>query len=242
MVPGTQWGFYPSWGVASSLPPSRALKEAVGRGGGEGPPTPGGARAGAGLRAGPGRVARTGARLRSPVLIPRLRRSWTMSWVRPGHSPARSTPMYPGVPGPLVPGTSVGPLLDQRGRRERGGRRRRRGGCGACGDAGTHSPPARTAPQLPASRLQGPACGATCWPRAGCASRAVGAETARAARSWLPCAEATAPRSATLRPHASLPSTRSRLPADLPGAAFCSEHWARTFDRTDHPYAQGRTC
>jgi hypothetical protein len=35
---------------------------------------------------------------RSPVLIPPLLRSWTISSVRPGHSPAFSTPMFPAGP------------------------------------------------------------------------------------------------------------------------------------------------
>lgn len=42
-----------------------------------------------------------GAHAQSPVLIPRLLRSWTMSSVRPGHSPALSTPMLPEGPGTL---------------------------------------------------------------------------------------------------------------------------------------------
>lgn len=38
-----------------------------------------------------------GTHTRSPVLIPWLLRSWTMSWVRPGQSPALSTPMFPAA-------------------------------------------------------------------------------------------------------------------------------------------------
>ena len=107
-----------------------------------------------------------------------------------GETRAQSGPKHAHVPcGPgaarpedirgALSGPSAGGGREAGARREGGGRRRRRGGCGACGDAGTQSPPARTAPQLPASRLQGPACSATCWPWAGFASRAIGAETAR---------------------------------------------------------------
>lgn len=53
-----------------------------------------------------------GAHTRSPVLIPRLLRSWITSWVRPGHSPALSMPVFTGDPGTLVPWASAGFFLD----------------------------------------------------------------------------------------------------------------------------------
>lgn len=48
----------------------------------------------------PPRAQLGGAHTRSPVLSPRVFRSRTVSGVRPGHSPALSTPMFPGGPGP----------------------------------------------------------------------------------------------------------------------------------------------
>lgn len=73
------------------------------------------------------------------------------------------------------------------------GRQRPRGEGGPFGSSGTQGQPAPATPPLPASRRQDPACGATCRPRRGRAGRAVGAETARAARSRAPSAEVDAP-------------------------------------------------
>lgn len=105
----------------------------------------------AGRGAAPAVCPAGGTHTRSPVLIPWLLRSWTMSWVRPGQSPALSTPMFPGARRPLlVPWASAGPPPDaprhpfpERGRAAQRGRVSRAEG-----------PPARAAPPLPASRLR----------------------------------------------------------------------------------------
>lgn len=82
------------------------------------------------------------ARTRSPVLIPRLLRSWTVSWVRPGHSPALSTPMFPGVrvtpgSGLVVPRASAGRFPFARRHPFQRGHRWQRGGAAA---RGVHAP------------------------------------------------------------------------------------------------------
>lgn len=237
-VPGTpgggMGGVLPSQGrgsPTSTFPGSPGAQE-----GGEGP-----------LRcAGAGRVAVCGARPRSPVLIPRLCKSWTMSWVRPGHSPARSTPMFPGGLGPLVLEASAGPspvvphptpgALFWTG--EECGRQRPRRESGPFESSGAQGParPGRAA----ASGFQASGLGLRRHLPAAArrAGWAVGAETARAARSQAPSAEVNAPGSDARRPRAPPPSPGPRPP----GAAFGSERWARTFDQIDHLYAQGPTC
>lgn len=95
------------------------------------------------------------------------------------------------------------------------GRQRPRGEGGPFGSSGTQGQPAPATPPLPASRRQDPACGATCRPRRGRAGRAVGAETARAARSRAPSAEVNAPGSEGRGPRAPPPSPGPRPPAQL---------------------------
>lgn len=121
------------------------------------------------VRKGPSWVART----RSPVLIPRVLSCPTVSWVRPGHSPALSTPMFPGGPrvaafGDACPG-GIRRALSSRPVTPLSG--------GAAGGGEEGAAPAdslRLRPAaLPPSGRQGLACSAICWPRG---DRAAGAE------------------------------------------------------------------
>ncbi|KAK2111413.1 hypothetical protein P7K49_011159 [Saguinus oedipus] len=109
-----------------------------------------------------GRAAPWHAHNRSPVLIPRLLRSWIISWGDcPSHAPPR----------PFLERTPARWL-----REEEGGRRRRRRGSGwgpsaLPGSAGIPEPRARpprpASPPLPGSRLargEGLACSAICGP------------------------------------------------------------------------------
>lgn len=226
-------GFYPPRGVARPPPRFRAPRGR--RREGKGPPG----------SAGASPVARTGARPRSPVLIPPLFKSWTMSWVRPGHSPARSTPMFPGCLGPLVLGASVGPSpvvptpppapLSGRGRNAGGSDRAEK-----ADPSGARAP--RASPPRPRRRFRLP--GARTRPAAPPAGRGGDARAGRSGRRQLGLREAGLPAQRSTRPAGgSRPACASAFSwATPPGAAFGSERWARTFYRIGHSYAQGPTC
>lgn len=104
-----------------------------------------------------------GTRTQSPVLIPWLLRSWTMSWVRPGQRPALSTPMFPGDPGPASRGRPQRPLQTPLGAPFWTGGRRR-GWCGPTPGPRRPRPASPAPPPLPASTLQNRAGSAICWP------------------------------------------------------------------------------
>lgn len=200
---------------ARPLPPCPALGGALVR------PRRGGAGRGAassrGKRAAV--LAQRCARTRPPVRIPRLRRSWTMSWERPGHSPALSTPMFPVGPGLLLLWASVGPqpdalrrpFLEKCGQRREGHSRR---------GLSSARPPTPVAPlrtplcRFAASGFQASghlSCGATCWPRA-----AVGTET-----TWArPAPTATTAPLSGQNPHT--PDSNEEPPSDAQFKIFVS--------------------